>query len=93
MNKLILALTVVALIACGSDTVETPVDGECQPYSENYSHSVTYCGEHIMENIRNVFRMCNPRVLHDDRTSGCVSDLMLKALEPECDIVNVCWRD
>ena len=89
LRKYILLL----LIGCGSDTVETPLNGECQPYSENYSHSVTYCGEHTEENIQNVFRVCNPRVLHDDRAEGCVSDLMLKTLDPECDTVNICWRD
>lgn len=89
MKKYILLL----LIGCGSDTVETPVDGECQPYSENYSHSVTYCGEHTAENVQNVFRMCNPRVRHDDRTSQCIDDIMLKTLDPECDTVNICWRD
>ena len=90
LRKYILLL----LIGCGSDTVETPVDGECQPYSENYSHSVTYCGEHTVENIRNVFRVCNPRVQHSERAEGCVSDLMLKVMDdPDCDAVNICWRD
>jgi len=93
MTKLILALITLTLIGCGSDTVETPLDGECQPYSENYSHSVTYCGEHTVDNIQNVFRVCNPRVLHSDRTNGCVNDLMLKVMEPGCETVNVCWRD
>ena len=42
MNKLILALITLALIACGD--IDESTEQTCNVFDTNYSHTVTYCG-------------------------------------------------
>lgn len=80
-------LVVVLLIfGCGKEFVE--VETNCQPYDDNYSHTVIYCGELKEENVQNVFNLCNPRI--PDRMD-CVEDIALMNLGDDCFAANVCW--
>lgn len=76
----------LVLLGCGEELVE--VQGDCQPYDDNYSHTVIYCGEPTQDNVENVFTLCNPR---SAEPQDCVGDLALMNLADGCFAANVCW--
>jgi hypothetical protein len=79
-------VTVLLAFGCGEEFVE--VQGDCQPYSDSYSHTVIYCGEPTQDNVENVFTLCNPRIAEPQ---DCVEDLALMNLADDCFAANVCW--
>ena len=85
------ALVLMLLLACGTETTSYSIDSEeCQPWHENYSHSVTHC-----EEGQSIFIACNPRVRNRDQVPGCVDDLLLKCFEESdenCYSENVCMN-
>jgi hypothetical protein len=92
MSKLILALTVVALIGCG-ELPDKDFGRECEVHDDMYSHSVVFCGGVEDENISDVFIACNPRVQRDSQMrKECVHSYDLMDLDPDCLMHHVCWR-
>ena len=78
-----------ALFACGPETI-IEVESDCQPYDNDYSHTITYCGEPDPDNIQNMFVLCNPRELEAE---SCSDDLILRELGDDCHATNVCLGD
>jgi len=91
MNKLILALITLALIACGD--IDESTEQTCNVYDTNYSHTVTYCGLESDDDrhIVNVAVICDYRGQMD--REDCDPADQLPELTDDCGHFNQCWRD
>ena len=91
MNKLILALITLALIACGDTDESTEQTGNV--FDTNYSHTVTSCGLESDDerHIVNVSILCD-YTRQTDR-GDCDPADQLPELSSDCGHFNQCWRD
>lgn len=91
MNKLILALITLALIACGD--IDESTEQTCNVFDTSYSHTVTYCGLESDDerHIVNVSILCD-YTRQTDR-GDCDPADQLPELSSDCGHFNQCWRD
>ena len=76
---------VLGLTACGVEIPDEP-QPNCRPYSEDYLHTVLLCDG----NIEDMFIACDTRKRRQDQFEGCIDDVDLMDLEPNCYIQDVC---
>ncbi len=88
MKKIVLAL---ALIGCGDGALESDsADQVCHVHSEGYSHTVMFCGEDIEDNVEDVFITCDARTPRSEQYEGCIGDIDLMDLTPDCSLKHIC---
>ena len=56
MKKIVLALV---LFGCGDGLPDKDFGKECEVHDEGYSHTVLFCGGRDVENVEDVFQVCN----------------------------------
>ena len=86
-------LAFVLLIGCGDGLSDENFDNECRPHSDNYSHSAILCGGQEPENVEDVFVTCNVRKSRQEQFEGCIGDIDLMDLDPNCALQHVCLED
>ena len=89
--KKVLAFTL--LVGCGDGFPDKEIDHECQSYDSGYSHSVIFCGGRELENVEDVFVACNVRKSRQEQFEGCIGDIDLMDLHPDCELQHVCLED
>mgnify|MGYP001181642863 FL=1 len=87
------ALAFTLLVGCGDGIPDKDFGYECQAHDMNYSHSVIFCGGREMDNVEDVFVACNVRESRQDQFEGCIGDVDLMDLDPDCELQHVCERD
>ena len=89
MKKIILAL-----VLFGCDNLSDKDFGrECEIYDTTYSHTVLFCGGSDVDNVEDVFQVCNHRARADDQPVDCVANFDLMEFDDDCDVQHVCWRE
>ncbi len=83
------AIALLLLVGCG-DGLTNDVVEDCNIYDEGYSHSVIFCGGQEPENIEDVFVACNVRKSRLEQFDGCIGNVDLMDLDPNCELRNVC---
>ena len=89
MKKIVLAL---AVFGCG-EFPDKDFGQECQAHDMNYSHSVIFCGGREMDNVEDVFVTCNVRKSRQEQFEGCIGDVDLMDLDPDCELQHVCLEN
>ena len=89
MKKIVLALV---LFGCGDGLPDKDFGRECREYDQDYSHSVMFCGGREVENVQEVFLVCNPRRPHCDSRPDCVAHDLTR-VEEGCEVQHVCWSN
>ena len=82
-------LAFILLVGCGELPDETS-DYECQAHNPGYSHSVIFCGGREADNVEDVFVTCNARKSRQEQFDGCIGDIDLMDLDPNCELHHVC---
>ena len=90
MRKIVLALL---LFGCADELPESNQTSECEIYSELYSHTVLFCGGRQLDNIRDVFQVCNYQDRDDNQVEGCVSNFDLVEFDNDCEVQHICWEE
>ena len=87
MKKIVLALV---LFGCGDGLPDKDFGQECEVYNETYSHTVLFCGGRDVENVEDVFQVCNYQRRGTDQVEGCVSNFDLMVFDDDCVVQHVC---
>ena len=86
-------LAFVLLVGCGDNFPDKKLGQQCQSYNSDYSHSVIFCGGRELENVEDVFVACNVRKSRQEQFEGCIGDIDLMDLDPNCELQHVCLED
>lgn len=87
MKYIVLALV---MIGCGDELSSKDSSKECEVYDEGYSHTVIFCGGRTVDNVEDVFVTCNVRKSREEQFEGCIGDVDLMDLDPNCELQHVC---
>lgn len=87
MKKIVLVL---AVFGCGDGLPDKDFGCECQAHDPGYSHTVMFCGGLEQDNVEDVFVACNVRESRQNQFEGCIGDIDLMDLEPNCELQHVC---
>lgn len=90
MKKIVLALVV---FGCSDDLPSQDLGQECEVYNDMYSHSVLFCGGRDVDNVADVFQVCNYQRRGTDQIEGCVSNFDLMEFDSDCEVQHVCWSN
>lgn len=90
MKKIVLALV---MFGCGDELPDKNFGQECQVYHDMYSHTVLFCGGRGVDNVEDVFQVCNYQHRADRQVENCVSNFDLMEFNDDCDVQHVCWRE
>ena len=90
MKKIVLAL---ALFGCGDTLPDKDFGHECEIYDNMYSHTVLFCGGRNVDNVEDVFQVCNHRARADDHPVDCVSNFDLVEFDDDCEVQHICWEE
>ena len=90
MKKIVLALV---LFGCGDGLPDKDFGRECEIYDDLYSHTVLFCGGSDVDNVEDVFQVCNHRARADDQPVDCVANFDLMEFDDDCSTQHVCWRE
>ena len=90
MKYIVLAFV---FVGCGDGLPNKDFGRECEIYDELYSHTVLFCGGRNIDNVEDVFQVCNHRARAEDQTVDCVANFDLMEFDSECDVQHVCWRE
>ena len=77
-------------LGCGDGLPDKDFGCECEIYDDMYSHSVLFCGGRGLDNVADVFQVCNHRDHADDQLDGCVSNFDLMVINDGCEVQHVC---
>ena len=86
-------LAFALLVGCGDGLPDKDFGYECYSYDSNYTHSVIFCGGREPENVEDVFVACNVRKSRQEQYEGCIGDIDLMDLDPDCELQHVCVED
>ena len=89
--KKVLAFTL--LVGCGDGLPDKEVTRECHVYNSEYSHTVLFCGGQDIDDVEDVFQVCNHRHRVDNQIDGCTPNFDLMDFDDDCTVRNVCWSD
>ena len=89
--KKVLAFTL--LVGCGDGLPDKDFGYECRSHDPTYSHTVLFCGGRSAENVEDVFITCNVRKSRQEQFEGCIGDIDLMDLEPDCELQHVCLEE
>jgi len=87
LKKIVLALV---LFGCGDGLPDKDFGKECEVHDEGYSHTVLFCGGRDVENVEDVFQVCNYQQRADTQVEDCVSNFDLMEFDDDCDVQHVC---
>ncbi len=90
MKKIVLAL---ALFGCGDELPDKDFGRECEVYHDMYSHTVLFCGGRDVENVEDVFQVCNYQRRADRQVEDCVANFDLLEFGDDCDAQHICWEE
>ena len=90
MKKIVLALV---LFGCGDGLPDKDFGRGCEIYDDLYSHTVLFCGGSDVDNVEDVFQVCNHRARADDQPVDCVANFDLMEFDDDCSTQHVCWRE
>ena len=90
MKKIVLALV---LFGCGDELPDEAPGRECEVYHDMYSHTILFCGGNDVDNIKDVFQVCNYQRRASDQVEDCVSNFDLMEFDDDCDVQHICWED
>ena len=90
MKKIVLALV---LLGCGNDLPDRDFGRECEVYDDMYSHTVLFCGGRDLDDVEDVFQVCNYQRRSSDQVEDCVSNFDLMEFDDNCEVQHVCWRE
>ena len=85
-------LAFILLAGCGDGLPAKDFGRECEVYNDTYSHTVLFCGGRDVDNVEDVFQVCNHRVRSEDQPIDCVANFDLMEFDADCDAQHVCWR-
>ena len=80
----------IALIGCGDGLPDKDFGSECEVYHEMYSHTVLFCGGRDVDNVEDVFQVCNYQRRATEQVENCVSNFDLMEFDDECEVQHVC---
>lgn len=83
-------LTLLLLVGCGDDTFNKDLDQVCHVHDAGYSHTVVFCGGREPENVEDVFVTCDVRKSRQEQFEGCIGDIDLMDLDPDCELQHIC---
>ena len=86
-------LAFAMLVGCGDGLPDKDFGHECQSHDSNYSHSVIFCGGREPENVEDVFMTCNVRKSSQEQFEGCIDDIDLMDLHPDCELQHICFSE
>ena len=86
-------LAFAMLVGCGDGLPDKDFGYECRSYDSNYSHSVIFCGGREPENVEDVFMTCNVRKSRQEQFEGCIGDVDLMDLDPDCELQHICFSE
>ncbi len=89
MKYIVLALV---MIGCG-ELSDKDFGKECEVHDEGYSHTVMFCGGREADNVEDVFITCNVRKSRDEQFEGCIGDVDLMNLAPDCELQHICFSE
>ncbi len=84
------ALAFILLVGCGEGLPDKDFGYECRVHDDGYSHSVIFCGGREPENVEDVFVTCDVRKSRLEQFEGCIGDIDLMDLDPNCELQHVC---
>jgi len=90
LKKIVLALV---LFGCGDGLPDKDFGKECEVHDEGYSHTVLFCGGRDVENVEDVFQVCNYQQRADRQIEDCVSNFDLMEFDDDCDVQHVCVNE
>ncbi len=90
MKKIVLALL---LFGCGDELPDRDLGRECEVYHDMYSHTILFCGGRDVDNVEDVFQVCNYQRRADAQVEDCVSNFDLMEFDNDCDVQHVCWEE
>ena len=90
MKKIVLALV---MFGCGDELPDKNFGQECEVYHDMYSHTVLFCGGRDVENVEDVFQVCNYQHRADRQVEDCVANFDLMEFDDDCDVQHVCWEE
>ena len=90
MRKIILTL---AIIGCGDGLPDRDFGRECEVYDDMYSHTVLFCGGRDIENVEQIFQVCNYQHRSSDQAEDCVSNFDLLEFDNNCEAQHVCLEE
>ena len=90
MKKIVLALV---LFGCGDGLSDKDFGKECEVHDEGYSHTVMFCGGRETDNVEDVFITCDVRKSRHEQFEGCIGDIDLMDLDPNCELQHVCLEN
>lgn len=86
------ALTLLLLVGCGDINIgESQQD--CYTHDPSYFQTVMFCGGRDEKNVEDVFITCNVRKSRVEQFEGCIGDIDLMDLDPDCEIQHVCLEN
>tara|TARA_S200000501_G_scaffold94051_1_gene87389 strand:+ start:3361 stop:3645 length:285 start_codon:yes stop_codon:yes gene_type:complete len=89
LKKIVLAL---AVFGCG-EFPDKDFGQECEVYHDMYSHTVLFCGGRDVENVEDVFQVCNYQHRADRQVEDCVANFDLMEFDDDCDVQHVCVNE
>ena len=87
------ALAFILLVGCGDGLSDNDLGCGCKIYDESYSHTIVFCGGTEPENAVRAFSACNVRKPRSEQYEGCVPNVDLMELEPDCEMRHICSED
>ena len=90
MKKVVLALV---LFGCGDGLPDKDFGHECEVYHDMYSHTVLFCGGRDVDDVEDVFQVCNYQHRADRQVEDCVANFDLMEFDDNCDVQHVCLED
>ena len=91
ITKYVLACSILA--GCMEIGPERDIEEECEVYNDLYSHSILFCDGRGIDNVEDVFEVCNHRTRGHSQSSSCVSNFDLIEVDEGCEVQHVCWRE
>lgn len=83
------AIALLLLVGCGDLGIDENQE-PCFAHDPNYFQTVMFCGGRDENNVEDVFIACNVRKSRQEQFEGCIGDLDLMDLDPDCEIQHVC---
>tara|TARA_B100001057_G_C22551230_1_gene833534 strand:- start:175 stop:462 length:288 start_codon:yes stop_codon:yes gene_type:complete len=90
LKKIVLAL---AMFGCGDGLPDKNFGRECEVYNDMYSHTVLFCGGRDVNNVEDVFQVCNYQHRADRQVEDCVANFDLMEFDDDCDVQHVCVNE
>ena len=74
------------ILGCGESLPDKDFGRECEVYNDMYSHTILFCGGRGVDNVEDVFQVCNYQRQASEQVDDCVSNFDLCPQTSDCSL-------